>query len=151
MSIYFSYNVVYLCIKSLWYLSYLCSFQGLFFLCLLNLSYNYFTSYIDSYLYPMYDYFEIRDSVPSRKDIFIYTSCSVINCEHPVFSVSQMLLGWKSYNKTFISELSDIDISHWIQLFGKSIGKGMVHGFQTNVYQYLTQSNDKTSVQYLEN
>jgi len=151
LSLYYSYQGIYLCIKSIWYLSFLCSFQGLLFLYLLGLSYNSFTNYINSYLDPIYDYFEITELVPSHKDVLFYITCSTINCEHPYIDISQMLLGWKPVNQTLFLEILNINITQWIKLFGKSIGKGMIDGFKSDVIHFFSRFQDISPIYYLEN
>ena len=140
-TLYINYKILCLCFKTIWYCSYLCSFQGLFFLCLLSLFYNYSIQIIDSYMNPVYDYFEITESIPTRKDTIVYISCSLIDCNQPSIYISQMIIGWKPINQTFILEYLDIDIVKLTETFGKSVGKGMISKIQSDMYVYLFGSN----------
>ena len=140
-SFYINYKILCLCFKTIWYCSYLCSFQGLFFLCLLSLFYNYSIQTIDSYMNPFYDYFEITESIPTRKDTIVYISCSLIDCNQPSIYISQMIIGWKPINKTFILKYMNIDIVKLTQTFGESVGRGMISKIQSDMYVYLFGSN----------
>ena len=146
-SFYINYKILCLCFKTIWYCSYLCSFQGLFFLCLLSLFYNYSIQTIDSYMNPFYDYFEITESIPTRKDTIVYISCSLVDCNQPSIYISQMIIGWKPINQTFILKYLDIDIVKLTQTFGESVGRGMICGLKSDAQSYF--KNFFTNVQTL--
>lgn len=146
-SFYISYQSVYLFLKTVWFLSNLCSIRGIFFISLTTYSYYYCMRFIDSYLHPVYEYFQITEYIPSRKDIFVTSTCSMIYCDHPSFQIPQMIFGWKPINNTFIYEYLDIDVFKLTHTFGKAVGEGMIYGLKSDAQSYF--QNFFTNVQTL--
>lgn len=129
--------MIYIFFKTLWFLSNLCSIRGIFFICLTTYSYYYSMRFVDSYLHPLYEYFQITDSIPSRQGIFIRSICSIVYCEDQSLQIPQMIVGWKPVNKTFIYEYLDIDVFKLTHTFGKAVGEGMIYGMKSDVKSYF--------------
>jgi len=136
-SVYLLSQMIYIFLKTLWFLSNLCSIRGIFFISLTTYTYYYCMGFIDSYLHPLYDYFQITDSIPSRQDIFVTSTCSIIYCENPSLQILQMIVGWKPINKTFIYEYFEIDVFKLTHTFGKAVGEGMICELKTDVKSYF--------------
>ena len=107
------------------------------------------------YLNPVYDYLQITDIIPSKKDIIIYLLCSITNCENPYIQISQMMIGWKPLNKTFIYEFIDIDVFKLIHKFGEAVGQGIIYELKSETHSYFQNffTNVQTLIpnQYLNN
>ena len=153
INFYICWKVIYYCFKLVWICSYICSLQGLFFLCVSVSLYNYFINIIDSYLHPIYDYLEISDILPSRKDMILYPLCSVVQCEHPSIQISQMVFGWKPINQTFIFEFINIDLQKITHIFGVALGEGIVSEIKSSIQTYIQSYIQKiqSTIHYLDN
>ena len=136
---------VYYFFKMLWFLSYLCSFQGIMYLSLCIFSLNRAISSMNFFLEPIYNYLQIQNNFSVREILIVYPLCSVIHCDHPSIYFSQMILGWKPVNQTFVSEFIDIDFMKLSQTFGESLGRGIVYQMRSDMKSYIMnifQNND---------